>query len=156
MLSFRKGVGPLLVGVLAFGITACGQRDIKLADTGNSLTGTVKYNSETIYYALIIVNQGLTQSPGMVREDGTYWVGNVQLGEAMIGINSDAGRGKFMADSMAAGAYAGPEAKGKDAGKKKTSVKFIDIPKKYQDPNNSGVKTNIEKGENKFDIVLSK
>jgi hypothetical protein len=137
------------------GLSACGERMVTYEASGNNLSGTITFNGEKVTYASVFVVQEGHQTSGSVMEEGKYLVVNCHVGPATICVNSDSARGRFMSDSMAAGAYAGPEAKGKDAGKKKTNVKFIEIPKKYQDDKTSGIKTTIEKGDNTFDIAIS-
>lgn len=154
MALLRRSAGAAAVFACALALTACGQRDIVIPTTGNSLTGIVKYGNEQLQFAMVLVSGGLSQTQGMIREDGTYFVDNCPEGDVLVAVNSDAGRGMFMSKSMAAGAYAGPDAKG--AGKKKVDVKFIEVPKKYFDPTTSGLKTTIAKGENKFDIIIPK
>jgi hypothetical protein len=50
--------------------------------------------------------------------------------------------------------YKGPEVKG--GGGKRHGAKYLEVPKKYHDPETSGLKTNIVVGENKYDIVIAK
>jgi hypothetical protein len=51
---------------------------------------------------------------------------------------------------MMAEAYRGPEAKGSG----KTTVKIVKVPEKYFDPEKSGIKTTVNKGNNTYDIVI--
>ena len=64
---------------------------------------------------------------------------------------ADAGRGDFMSASMSK-TYQGPGTKGA----KKNSLKFIEVPKKYHDPETTPLKTTVAKGPNTYDIVIPK
>jgi hypothetical protein len=142
MRSIRPWAGAFAVAVLTAALPACGSREVVYPTTGNSLTGTVKYGSEQLQFALILVMQENAGSTGMIRDDGTYFVDNVPLGEVSIAVIPDAARGVFMQKSMAAGAYAGPEAKG---GSRKVPVKFIGVPDKFTQVETSGIKTTVQK-----------
>jgi hypothetical protein len=82
---------------------------------------------------------------GYVQEDGRYTLTNVPLGEVNIGINTTAAKGQYVGKVMA-------ESKGKG----KSPSKFVDVPAKYQEPENSGFKTTVKKGVNTYDIVIPK
>jgi hypothetical protein len=139
---------------LCIALPACGSRETTYPTTGNSLTGKVKYGKDELQFALILVMQGQAGSTGMIRDDGTYLVDNVPLGEVQIAVIPDAARGVFMSKSMAAGAYAGPDAK--PGSSKKVEVKFIGVPDKFTKVETSGLKATVESGENHHDIVIPK
>ena len=147
----RKALGAISFICLGMTTIACGQREVVNPTSGNSMTGVVKYGTEQLQFALVIVDQGLSTSIGVIRDDGTYFVDNVQVGEAIIAVNTDASRGQFIAKTMQAGAMG---AEGKT--KKKVDLKFIEVPKNYHEPTTSTLKTTLVKGENAFDIVIHK
>jgi hypothetical protein len=135
-------------GLLA---ASCGERGERLPETGATLEGTITFGSEPVPMAMVIVRGSGGGATGHVGDDGRYKVENVPLGEVKLAVNTDAARGEFMSQSMAA-SYKGPESKGKTKG----GPKFVEVPKKYHDPETSGIKTTINKGQNTFDIVISK
>ena len=69
---------------------------------------------------------------------------------SLTAVNSEAGKGQMMGRSMAG---TDPNAKG---GKKAALPKMVELPKKYQDPESSGITTTTAKGVNKFDIMIPK
>lgn len=148
--SVRNGLFLLVfISVLA----CSGQNEARLPETGSTLEGVVKYGDENLQFALIIVQTPTSSATGKIGDDGTYKVANVPTGPVKIGVNTAAGKGDFMSKSMAGGAYKGPEAKGKG---KVVGLKYIEIPKKYFEPNTSGIETTIQSGSNTFDIVIPK
>ena len=143
-----------MVAFLASGLTAiaCGGTNVKHKTTGSTLTGTVKFGGESVPFGLILASSGLISTQGKIGEDGSYRIENVPIGEVLIGVNTEAGRGDFMSKTMG-DVYSGPQG-GKAKGK--TNVKFVDVPAKYADPKKSGFKTNIVAGDNTFDIEIPK
>lgn len=130
---------------------SCGESGVRYEETGATLEGTIKYGKEDVPFALVIVAGQGGMATGDVGRDGRYKVENVPLGEVKVAVNTEAGRGDFMSYTMSQ-SYQGPEAKGA----KKAAAKFIDVPKKYHDPETSGLTTMIQKGPNTFDIVIPK
>lgn len=139
--------------LLALATTSCMKmREDKLAETGATLEGTVKYGGEDLQFAMIMVQTDTGSATGRIGEDGRYKVENVPLGEVRVAVNTAAAQGDFQSKSMAAGAYKGPGTQGKA----KVAVKFIQVPPKYYSPDESGLKTTISKGPNTFDIDIPK
>jgi hypothetical protein len=137
-------------------LTACdtSHLPVSLPESGATLVGTVKYGTEDIHYAMIMVQSPGGTAYGRVDESGRYRVPNVPVGEVKVAVNTSAARGDYQTAMMAAGAMTGgPEGK---AGRKKVSTKFVDVPSKYFDPATSGVSTTVARGENTFDITLPK
>ena len=151
MRAARKGIGATSVAALASALLlpACNSREVTYPTTGNSLTGTVKYGTDQLQFAMILVTQGTAGSTGMIGDDGTYFVDNVPLGEVSIAVIPDAARGVFTSKSMAAGATA-------KAGGGKANLRFISVPEKYTKTETSGISTTVDKGTNRYDIVMPK
>lgn len=122
----------------------------KLAESGVSVTGTVKYKGEKVEYAMIRIKGNDREATGKVGSDGTFVVNNCPPGEVKIGVNTAAARGDYQTVLMAGGKYTGPD--GKEA--KKVSMKFVDVPEKYADPETSGLKATLKPGTNTHDIVI--
>ena len=146
-----------LSAVVALSLAACGGDHIPIAlpDSGAVVVGTVKYGGEDVQYALVVL-QGADGSTaaGMIDEEGRYRIPNAPLGEVRVGVNSNAARGLYQTALMRGGAMTGsPDGK---TGRKKVSLRFIDVPVKYLDPAGSGLTTTVAKGENTFDIDLPK
>src|SRR5262249_39329163 len=115
--------------------------------TGATLEGTVTYGKEKVLVAMVMVQgQGGATATGFIDDDGRYKVQNVPLGEVSIGVNTEAAKGQMQSKIMA-----------RSASKEKGPPlpKAIDVPAKFSDPNTSTIKTTIEKGENKYDIVIA-
>jgi hypothetical protein len=137
--------------VLAASCTGGPQR---FPETGATLEGTVSLGTEQVPFAMIIVvsQDGKESATGKIEEDGRYKVTNAPLGEVKVAVNTDAGRGDYQSRAMAA-SYKGPDKVGKKPG---PLPNFVEVPKKYQDPQTSGLKTTVNKGSNTYDIVIPK
>ncbi|MEO2091495.1 MAG: hypothetical protein ABGY75_18720, partial [Gemmataceae bacterium] len=127
---------------------------VALAAAGATLEGTISYGGEQLHYAQIQVSGGGKVATGTIGEDGRYKVENAPTGEVTIGVNPKAAMSRYQTDVMQGGAMTGgPEGK---AGRKKTAVKFTDIPEQFYEPDKSGLKTTVNKGSNTYDIVIPK
>jgi hypothetical protein len=122
-----------------------GQSGRRLPVTGATLEGTVTYGQERVMVAMILIQGEGGASTAFVGEDGRFKAENVPLGTVHIAVNTEAGKGQMMGKFMAAS---------QEKGKGPPNV--IDVPAKYADPTGSGITTTIKKGENKFDIVITK
>ena len=131
---------------------ACGGYvgETALSESGATLEGTVKYGKDELQFAMIVVQTPTGGTTGSIQ-DGKYRIENVPLGEVMIGVNTDAGRGDYQTAVMG-GTYKGPDGKGVG----KAGIKFIEVPAKFAEPTTSGIKTNINKGSNTFNIEIAK
>jgi hypothetical protein len=119
-------------------------REKKLPETGATLEGKVTYGGEPVLVAMIIIQGDNGAATTFIGEDGSYRAENVPLGTVHIAVNTAAGKGDMTGKMMA-------KAQGKAAG---PLPKMIDVPGKYADPTKSGITTTVNKGENKFDIVI--
>ncbi len=133
------GLGLLLAGCSA------GGGGVKYPETGATLEGTVTYGGEKVEVALIIVQNADGSATGFVDDNGHYKVENVPLGEVNIGVSTEAGKGAAMGRMMA-----------KAQGKAGSAPKIIDVPSRYAEPSQSGIKTTIQKGPNTYDINIAK
>lgn len=132
-------------------LAACGVSESELAESGATLTGTITHKGTPIEFAMVIVQSkdGAQSAVGKVNDDGKYSVSNCPIGEVLVGVNTDAGRGEFTSKTMQQNSAAlDPK-----ASKKITSPTFIEVPKKYFDPATSGLTTTIKAGENSYDLV---
>jgi hypothetical protein len=116
----------------------------KLPESGATLEGTVKYGSDPVEFAMILVTAANGSATGRVGNDGHYRVDNVPVGEIKIGVNTSAGRGDYQSKVMAASAS------------KSSAPKFIEVPAKYADPESSGLTTTVHAGSNSFNITIPK
>jgi hypothetical protein len=132
-------------------LSGCSSYESRLPETGATLEGTVTYGGEAVPMALVVV-VGSKSSATVQIEQGRYQVENAPLGDVKIGVNTEAARGQLISQQMAQG-YKGPGGKG---GSRPPPAKFVEVPKKYAEPELSGVTTQVKKGHNKFDIVLAK
>jgi len=145
--------GPFLAlaAAAALALASCGERGERYTETGATLEGTVKYGTEDLQFALVIVvgDGDKASATGKIGEDGRYKVENCPLGEVKVAVNTEAGYGDYKSAVMS-GTYQGPEAKTA----KKATLKFIEVPKKYHEPDTTTFRTNVVKGSNTFDIVI--
>ena len=139
-------LAALAVAALALLLAGCGigLREKRLPETGATLEGTVSYGKDKVLVAMIIVQGENGAATAFIGEDGHYKVENAPLGTVHIGVNTAAGKGEMTGKMMA-------KAQGKAPG---PLPPMIDVPTKYADPTKSGITTTVNKGENKFDIVI--
>ena len=128
---------------LALLLVGCGGGDVRYPQTGATLEGTVTYGKDKVGAALVIAQNESGAATAFVDESGRYKLLNVPLGEVNIAVNTEAGKGQAMGKFMA-----------QSQGKGKGAPRIVDVPSKFADPAKSGIKTTINKGENKFDIVI--
>ena len=146
----RRSIAVLFV--LALTATSCRYvKEEKLPVTGATLEGTIKFGGEPVQFAMVLVQTASGSVTGKIGENGRYKVENVPLGEVNIAVNTAAAHGDYQSKSMAGGAYKGPEATGKG---KVVGLKFVQVPEKYFNPDTSGIKTTISKGNNTYDIEI--
>lgn len=107
--------------------------------------GSVTYKGKPVPYALVIFSGENTTATANADAQGNYKMEYVPAGTLDVGVNTDAGRGIMMSAMMAAG-------QDKDSGREKPS--FVDVPKKYFDPQTSGITVTTTEGANKLDIVV--
>jgi hypothetical protein len=147
---FSRCVGlSALASVSLF--TACASNaPVALPETGATLTGTVAHKGKPVHFAMIIVQSvsGGTPATGNINPEGNYLVQNVPLGDVKVAVNTDAGQGDLMTARMQGGEYQGPDGKKK----KRVSLDFLPVPKKFHTPDTSTITTTIKGGSNTFDI----
>jgi hypothetical protein len=138
--------GPVLFGAVCL-LAGCwgGVTEITYPETNATLSGTVSYGKDKVGVGLVIVENGTGSAHGFLDDEGQFYLSNVPLGEVSIGVNTDAGKGPAMG-----------KMKSQTQGKAKAPPRIVAVPKKYQDPAKSGIKTTIREGENHFDIVIPK
>lgn len=145
-------------GLLAVGMVAavgCSKNfapEETLPESGASMKGTVSYGGEQLHYAMIRVKGNNHEATGKIGPDGTYLVENCPVGPITIGVNTDAGKGDYQSALMAGGAYTGPDGKGR----KRVSLKLTEVPKKFFDPNTSGLTHTLSVGVNSHNIEIKK
>jgi len=133
-----RRLGLVAFGALCLVVVSCTSFRYKpLPESGASLEGTVTYGKDKVPAALIVVAGKDGSATGNIGDDGRYKVDNVPLGEVTIAVNTSAARAQAMA-----------------ARADRVALKFVDVPAKYRDPINSGIKTTVVKGTNTFDIVI--
>jgi len=134
-------------------ISACGLSESELAESGATLTGAITHNGAPIEFAMVIVQSkdGSKSAIGKINDDGKYVVENCPIGEVLVGVNTDAGRGEFTSKMM----QQNKTALDPKSSKRISTPKFVELPKKYFDPNTSGLSTTIQAGTNTYDIVCN-
>jgi hypothetical protein len=133
-------------------LSSCGEQAKRYPETGATLEGTITYGKQPVPLALVIVAAEGSSATAKADEEGRYKVENAPLGEVNIGVNTDAAQGELRSKMMA-GAYKGPEARG--AGKA-VMPKLVAVPARFFSPETSGIKTTVDKGDNTYNIVISK
>ena len=132
------------VAVCCLTMASCsGNKEERLKLSDATLEGTITLNGKPVPYALVIVAHAKDPAAqGTADASGKFMVQHVPLGEVMIAVNSDAGKGMAMGKVMAAK---------KGEGEAPT---FVDVPKKYFSPKTSEITTTIKEGANTYNIEL--
>jgi len=116
-----------------------------VAETGATLTGTVRFKHELLHTGLVLVQGASAGAQGRIHEDGHYTVENVPLGGVTLVVTMGPARGEAM------GLIAAQRAKGEHV----AVPKIVNLPAKYGDATASPLKTTIEKGDNTYDIAMN-
>jgi hypothetical protein len=133
------------LGVLLACLVAVSCSDLETLELSSAtLEGSVTYQNKPVPYALVIVTTPQSSSTANADASGKFKVEHAPVGQAQIGVNTDAGRGMMMSQTMAA----------KQGGGGAPPPAFVDVPKKYFDPKTSGITTTVADGPNTFDIKL--
>jgi hypothetical protein len=143
MLRITRGLVLLAAVCLAVGCS--GQSEVRYPETRATLKGTVSYGKDRVGAALVLAQNAAGSASVFVDEQGNFELTNVPLGEVNLAVNTDAGKGQAMGKLMA-----------QTQGKAKGAPRIIAVPKQYQDPAKSGIKTTIAAGPNHYDIVIPK
>jgi hypothetical protein len=118
---------------------------VRRPETGAILEGTVSYGDQKVMVGLVIVQNDKGSAQGFIDEEGKYKLENVPIGEVNVAVNTDAGKGQLVSRAMS-------QSKGKARG----LPKVVELPAKFQNPGQSGIKTTVNKGANQFNIVIPK
>jgi len=118
---------------------------VRRPETGATLEGTVSYGDQKVMVGLVIVQNDSGSAQGFIDEEGRYKLDNVPVGEVNVAVNIDAGKGQLMSRAMS-------QSKGKARG----VPKVVELPARFQNPGQSGIKTTVNKGANQFNIVIPK
>jgi hypothetical protein len=117
--------------------------------TGN-VAGKVTYQDQAVVYGTVLVlGSDGTVHQGNIREDGSFNVTGIRIGEARLAVSSPdpntavASRGELSAEESA-------ERQRRAALK----PKWFPIPNGLADPNKSGLKLEVKGGENLHNIQL--
>jgi hypothetical protein len=125
------GLGLLLI------TSACRPTEVRYPETGASLEGTITYNKEKVPGALVIAVSATSSAQTFADDNGHYQLTNVPLGEVNIGVNTDPAKAKASAPGG-------------------SKAKLVEVPKSFQDPAKSGIKTTVKEGANTYDIVITR
>jgi hypothetical protein len=127
---------------LVVSLTGCGGFGAQRVPlTGATLEGKVTYGTEKVPVGLIIAVGASGTSQANLTDEGTYKMENAPLGEVTLMVNVKAGEGALMSRRMSGD---------------KNIPNVVHVPTKYSDPATSGIKTTIAKGENIYNIEITK
>lgn len=136
---------PICLGILCCLVMASCSDVEKLELSNATLEGTITYQGKAVPYALVIVAQkGARGVTAKADDGGRYKAEHVPLGQAQIGVNTDAGRGMMAGQRMAKQNEGGGGA----------TAQFVDVPKKFFEPTTSGITTTIVDGPNTYNIEM--
>jgi hypothetical protein len=143
----RLAVFAAAVGCISLASCGSGPSNSTKSATGATLEGTVKYGTEEVRAAqIIVVGKDGTSAVGSIEADGRYLVKDAPIGEVTIAVNTAAGKGMMMGAAMAS----------RDGKPPTPPAKLIDVPTKWAEPATSTIKTTVNKGKNEFNIEIPK
>src|SRR5262249_12544365 len=134
-----------LTALLALCPAGCDAGLARKPETGATLEGTVSYGDQKIMVGLVIVQNDKGSATAFIDDDGRYKVENVPICQRNVAVNPYAGKGQMTGRLMA-----------QSKGKSKVLPKVVELPAKFQNPGQSGIKTTVNKGANEYDIVIPK
>ena len=158
MLTLRCGlVLGLVLGLLA----GCGGSSSNRA----RVTGKVTYNGQPVKagnIAFIGKSEGAAPSRASLNPDGTYEIVDAGVGDFLVSIETESMNPKQSGPSYAQGVKGAPQmdpSKMQGAGggpltAEQKAERYVQIPKKYSDPKNSGLTATIKPGNNSLDFPL--
>lgn len=139
----------LAAAAALFAVFGCG------SSTG-TISGTVSYEGAPLKGGHVIFLVGGKSFNADIGEDGGYSVSNVPAGEAKISVDTMSlarvGQIKFK-NTPPEGAKAPPGYKMADP--EEASRRYVAIPKKFADPEQSGLKLTIKGGKQTYEIKLT-
>ncbi len=144
------GFALAALAVLVLGVSrALDDGTVPYPQTGCTLTGRVTYNGAPVPLVLVIVASAKGGGANaLANEAGEFVIENVPPGPITIGFNSEAARGIMIGRAMAG---SDPT---KAGGKRAPLPKLVELPRKYQTPDTSGLGCTIERGDNKQDFAI--
>jgi hypothetical protein len=134
----------IAIGTLYWSFTRT--EEVRLILSKAILKGKVSYKGKPVPNAFVIASGNPMASTCMSDARGNYLMLNAPVGNVMIAVNTDAGKG-MMRGAMMASAMGGD---------KSTAPSFVDLPSKFFDPVKSGIETDVKNkdGENVYNIEL--
>jgi hypothetical protein len=140
----RGFVTRLLAAMLLLGATGCGNR--------TTVRGKVTFQGRPVTYGSVIVLSGdHTARSGVIEADGSYTVEGVHPGAVKIGVIShDPSRGR----STLRGHKPDPPARKGAAPRKTRTGGWFPLPRKFEDPETSGLSATLGPGRVAHDLDL--
>lgn len=147
--NFLKGshnVRSLFVALLTVVCLLGCNREERLILPEAILEGTITYKGKPVPHAMVVATGEGPAAQGFANADGKFQLKNCPTGSLKLGVNTDAGKGNMMGAMMSS----------QVSGDKSAKPVFVDIPKKYFDPNTSGIVAQVSdpKGVTQFDIKI--
>jgi hypothetical protein len=141
----RARLAALLVLAASAGVLGCGTK------TG-TVSGKVSYGNKTVTSGevLFLTQDGKSGAHAAVQPDGTYQAINVPLGTLKVGLQNPPPLYYQQIKNRPRGVADDPEMQ--EAAKR--AAHYVPTPPKYQDPNQSGLTTNVKPGENTYNLEL--
>ena len=134
----------MLLCLLAPVVVGCSEEEA-IALPENTAEGSVTYKGKPVPHALVIFTGENVSATANADAQGNYRMEYVPAGTLKVGVNTEAGRGMMMSARMATSRDEG-------SGGKKPS--FVDVPKKFFNPETSGITVTTTEGANEVDIVV--
>jgi hypothetical protein len=136
-----RWVLPLLSATLLLGVYGC--------DGTATVTGKVSYQGRPVTYgSILFLSSDRTSRSGVLEADGSYTVERVHPGEVRIGVISH-----DPSKVLRSGKPAHRGEKGIAAAKKALKTWFP-LPRKFEDPDTSGVGCSLDPGHVNYDVEL--
>lgn len=151
-MRLRKLAGAFLLGGALIGVTACGDGTPVYKTSGVELEGLVTLDGKPLEVGMVLAvpaNAMQTAEAGStsVEADGRYKMSNVPPGIVKLAVRTSHMKGMAAMGKL-------PATKPGVSGGPKLAGHFVDVPKKYEDPDTSKLQVTVNPGKNTFDIEL--
>jgi hypothetical protein len=150
--SFRRPRPPSALQVLLLSLSPCLLLLLGCGKSGGTVTGKVSYRGHAVTYGSVIFvsTDGTTQSGG-IESDGSYTVKRVVPGSAKIGVVArDPAKRRVMLDAS----HQASRAEKAAAMKRHSDESWFPLPRKFEDPDKSGLSCTVAGGRVVHNIDL--
>jgi hypothetical protein len=120
----------------------------------SKVTGRVTFGGRPVIWgSVVLVGPDGRSAAGRIEPDGTYTVANAPRGEVLVSVSSPDPLYQHYATQLKTSREQGPQAQW--AALPVDRKQWFALPKRFEDPNASGVTLTVKRGNNPLDIALT-